>query len=126
MININRYSKIPIYEQVITQLEEIILKKEINADDPLPSIRSLSQELSINPNTLQKAYAELERRGVTYSVIGNGRFVSPQAIELLTSKKEDLFIEINALITQLTTSGWDIKAIIRKIETMHTGGTSND
>lgn len=126
MISINRYSKSPIYEQVITQLEKVILNKEINTDEPLPSIRTLSQELSINPNTLQKAYAELERKGITYSVIGNGRFVSPNAISILTTQKEALFNEINTLIDELLLSGWSLKDIINRIKNNFEGGFPND
>ncbi len=115
MININRYSKVPIYEQVIEQIQTAVLTGDIKANDPLPSIRALSQEISINPNTIQKAYAELERRGISNSVIGSGRFVSPDAMEIISRSKQGLFDDINKLVSELLVSGWTVDGIIERI-----------
>ncbi len=65
----------PIYEQVVEKLETLILKGVLEPDSQLPSVRSLAAELSINPNTIQKAYTELERQGFIYTVKGRGGFV---------------------------------------------------
>ncbi len=65
----------PIYEQVVEKLETLILKGALEPDSQLPSVRSLAAELSINPNTIQKAYTELERQGFIYTVKGRGGFV---------------------------------------------------
>lgn len=73
MFQIDRFGRTPIYEQIIDQTQRLILSGALNAGDQLPSVRTLSRELSINPNTLQKAYAELERRGICISAPGNGR-----------------------------------------------------
>lgn len=77
MFTIDKYSRVPIYEQIIEQVEMHIALGDLAPESLLPSVRSLSVELSVNPNTLQKAYAELERRGLCYSVPGNGCFISP-------------------------------------------------
>lgn len=66
----------PIYEQVIAKLKRLILKGVLSKDEQIPSVRSLAMELSVNPNTIQKAYAELERQGYIYTVKGRGNFVS--------------------------------------------------
>ena len=79
MFNIDKMSRTPLYEQLIEQFESCILSGDIGEDGKLPSVRYLSQHLNINPNTLQRAYAEIERRGLCYSVPGNGRFISPDA-----------------------------------------------
>lgn len=65
----------PIYEQVVEKLETLILKGVLEPDSQLPSVRSLAAELSINPNTIQRAYTELERQGFIYTVKGRGGFV---------------------------------------------------
>lgn len=83
MLDIDRYSEVPIYEQVISQIERGVLLGLYRGGDMLPSVRALSQELSVNPNTLQKAYAELERREICYSVPGTGRFIAQNASEKL-------------------------------------------
>ena len=66
----------PIYEQVVSKLEELMLLGAMKENEPLPSVRSLAMELSINPNTIQRAYAELERQGYIYSIKGKGSFVA--------------------------------------------------
>lgn len=65
----------PIYEQVVEKLQELMLLGVLEEDDQMPSARSLAMELSINPNTIQRAYGELERQGYIYMVKGRGSFV---------------------------------------------------
>ena len=72
MITIDYKSRQPIYEQIIDKVKELIIAGVLKRDDQLPPVRQLAQELAINPNTIQKAYAELERQGVIYSMKGKG------------------------------------------------------
>lgn len=65
----------PIYEQIVEKLQELMLLGVLEEDGQMPSVRSLAMELSINPNTIQRAYAELERCGYIYTVKGRGSFV---------------------------------------------------
>lgn len=76
MIVIDYRDKRPIYEQVTERFETLILNGILEPDEKLPSVRNLAVELSINPNTIQRAYAELERRGLIYSAKGKGNFVA--------------------------------------------------
>lgn len=66
----------PLYEQVAERLRELMFKGALPQDAQLPSVRSLATELSINPNTIQRAYAQLEQEGYVYSVSGRGTFVA--------------------------------------------------
>ena len=66
----------PIYEQITEKYKLLILKGVLSPDEQMPSVRKLAMELSANPNTVQRAYAELERQGVIYTVKGRGSFVS--------------------------------------------------
>ena len=75
MIFIDYNDKRPIYEQVTEKIQTLILNGVLEPDSKLPSVRSLAMELSINPNTIQRAYSELEREGFIYSVKGRGNFV---------------------------------------------------
>lgn len=79
----------PIYEQVVEKFQTLILKGVLEPDEQLPSVRSLAVELSINPNTIQRAYGELERQGFIYTVKGRGGFVRYNE-DLLEIKKERL------------------------------------
>ena len=66
----------PLYQQVKDSLRRMMLTGLLESDEKLPSVRSLATQLAINPNTIQRAYAELEAEGYIYSVAGRGRFVS--------------------------------------------------
>ena len=74
MIKIDYRDARPIYEQVVDGIEGLALRGALPADTQLPSVRQLAMELSINPNTIQRAYGELERRGVIYAAKGRGNF----------------------------------------------------
>ena len=87
MINIDKQSRIPVYEQLVDSFEKEIILGIRQPDSIIPSVRALSVELGINPNTVQKAYLELERRNITYSVPGVGRFVAAEGAAIL---KKDL------------------------------------
>lgn len=76
MINIDLMSRTPIYEQVYNKIVELILKGILQENDQIPSVRSLAKDLGVNPNTVAKAYSELERDGIIYSLSGRGSFIS--------------------------------------------------
>ncbi|WP_308754101.1 GntR family transcriptional regulator [uncultured Anaerotruncus sp.] len=77
MLSLDLQSRQPIYEQLVRGLSELVSLGALAPDEQLPSVRSLARDLGVNPNTVQKAYQELERSGVIYSVAGRGSFVSP-------------------------------------------------
>ena len=74
MILLDYKDRRPIYEQVVSKLEELMLLGVMKENEPLPSVRALAMDLSINPNTIQRAYVELERQGDIYTVKGKGSF----------------------------------------------------
>ena len=67
---------VPIYRQIIQQIEYAILSGRLRPGDRLPTIRSLAVELKTNPNTIAKAYGELEIRGILATQVGSGTFIS--------------------------------------------------
>ena len=75
MIILDYKDRRPLYEQIVDKFSDMILKGVLKPDEKLPSVRNLAMELSINPNTIQRAYMELEHRGFLYSVKGRGNFV---------------------------------------------------
>ncbi|MBE5956031.1 MAG: GntR family transcriptional regulator [Lachnospiraceae bacterium] len=76
MIILDYKDRRPLYEQIVDKFSDMILKGILKPDEKMPSVRNLAMELSINPNTIQRAYMELERKGFVYSVKGRGNFVS--------------------------------------------------
>ena len=105
MFEIDRYGRTPIYEQIIEKTSRLISAGILKAEDQLPSVRTLSEKLSINPNTLQKAYSELERQGICYSVPGSGRFVSKNAAEIVQARALTLLDEVEGLSRRLNAAG---------------------
>ena len=76
MLTLNYRDSRPIYEQIKDGLRRMIVTGAMAQDEKLPSVRALATQLSINPNTIQRAYNELEAEGYIYSVAGKGSFVS--------------------------------------------------
>lgn len=97
MIVIDSRDKRAIYEQVMDRLSDLMLIGALEPGDKLPSVRSLAVELSINPNTIQKAYIELERQGYVYSVKGVGSFVADMDV-IKENKKSIIYKDLEELV----------------------------
>lgn len=97
MIVIDSRDKRAIYEQVVDRLSDLMLIGALEPGDKLPSVRSLAVELSINPNTIQKAYIELERQGYVYSVKGVGSFVADMDV-IKENKKSIIYKDLEELV----------------------------
>ena len=114
MIILDYKDRRPIYEQVAEKLEELMLLGILGENEPLPSVRRLAMELSINPNTIQRAYAELERQGYIYTVKGKGSFVAENSV-MKEKRKKDLLIQVSEVIDEairLGISGEEIKNMV--------------
>lgn len=98
MITIDYQSKLPLYEQITQRFQTLILRGVMKPDTQMPSVRTLAVELSINPNTIQKAYSLLEQQGYIYPVKGRGNFVSDSSA-LVQQKKDSLLDEFKRLVT---------------------------
>lgn len=85
-INIDASSGLPIYLQIVSHIKAAIATRRLAPEDPLPSVRQLATELRVNPNTVARAYLDLEIEGVIYKRQGHGTFVSAQGVEM--SKRE--------------------------------------
>ncbi len=79
MFQLDLKSRKSIYEQVVDHLKELIISGVLQAEEKLPSVRELSKTLTVNPNTIQKAYRELERQGYVYTSPGLGTFVADRS-----------------------------------------------
>ncbi len=99
MILIDYKDRRPIYEQVVEKMSELMVRGILEQNSQLPSVRSLATELSINPNTIQRAYAELERQGYIYSVKGRGSFVAENH-QIREQKKREIFIRLGKLVEE--------------------------
>jgi len=100
MISVDYRSRTPLYQQLVDNIEDLAARGFLPPDSQLPSVRALAMELSINPNTIQRAYTELERRGIIYSLPGRGSFMSGSPESLLQAKRERLRAQITSLMRE--------------------------
>lgn len=114
MIIIDYKDSRPIYEQVVEKFKTLILKGVLQPDDRMLSVRNLAMELSINPNTIQKAYAQLEWEGYIYSIKGRGNFVAGTG-KLLEERKKSYIEKILMLSKEAEEYGIDREEIILEI-----------
>ena len=118
MFRIDNQSRTPVFEQIVKQAEEYVRTGILNPGDKLPSIREMTSLIGVNPNTIQKAYNELDRRGVTISVAGKGCFISKNISEVMKSAAIDKLPEFERLAKELIDSGItekELTDIIKKV-----------
>lgn len=89
----------PIYEQVVDKFQKLILTGALEPNTKMPLVRSLAVELSINPNTIQRAYSELEREGFIYTVKGRGNFVAYDE-SLLRYRKDEIYRKLEEIVRE--------------------------
>jgi len=92
-ILISHNSKEPIYEQIVKQIKKSILASELQAGFALPSMRNMAKDLDVSVITTKRAYEELEKAGLIYSIVGKGSFVAEQNIEMMKERKQKIFEE---------------------------------
>ena len=124
-------SRVPIYRQLVGQIREAIARGRMKADERLPSVRELSRELVINPNTVARVYTELEREGILNTRPGLGVFVAQPRNELTKKvRKERLTCLVDGLLTEavhLGFTGEEVSGVVaERMEKFQFGeGTGN-
>ena len=122
MFSINYRDSRPIYEQIVDELRKMIISGVFAPDEKLPSVRELAQQLAINPNTIQRAYRELETSGYLYSVPGKGNFAGDRR-EVDEGRKRVLLASIRAAAGELRYLGVPEETILRALSE---GGEQDD
>ena len=97
MVHLDYRDGRPIYAQIIDGLRQQIVSGVLRPGDKLPSVRELAATLAINPNTIQRAYAELERRGCIYVIKGKGSFVAENSA-MKENRKRELMVQVSEMI----------------------------
>ncbi len=112
MYNIDLQSRTPIYEQLYKKIVELIMKKELKPNDQIPSVRILAKDIGVNPNTVSKAYQQLEHDGIIYSLAGRGSFVAK--IDK-SSIKEKAFLNFDTAVTEAVNVEITIVELIERL-----------
>ena len=118
MILLDYRDKRPIYEQVVEKLEQLIVGSALEPDSKMPSVRSLGVDLGVNPNTIQRAYNQLEQEGYIYTVSGRGSFVAPES-EWRDDKKRKVISEWQELTKRTRLAGLSKEELIRELERIY-------
>lgn len=119
MIFIDYNDKRPIYEQIIDRFQTLIVNGALEPNMQLPSVRSLAIELSINANTIQRAYSELEREGFIYSVKGRGNFVRDNK-SLAEKQKNKMLMDLKSQIEICKAFGIEQEEILSYVSELYT------
>ncbi|SDL91163.1 GntR family transcriptional regulator [Sediminibacillus halophilus] len=129
MFDLDVRSRKPIYEQLVDKLKEMIINDVLQVDEKLPSVRVLAQQLTINPNTIQKAYRELETQGYIYSVKGKGSFVNQLVKTENSEELQKVKAQLEKLIAEAMFFGMtkdELQALINEIEDQGKRGDRDD
>lgn len=119
MYQIDNQSRNPVYEQIIEQIEKYVLTGILKPEDKLLSVRAMSMELHLNPNTVQKAYTELERKGLIYTSPGKGTFISGESLDILKQDKRQKMNELVPVIRELSLAGVKKSEVIEMVEKIY-------
>ncbi|WP_077305458.1 GntR family transcriptional regulator [Terribacillus halophilus] len=126
MFELDLRSGKPIYEQIVDKFKELIINQVLETDEKLPSVRELAQQLTINPNTIQKAYRELENQELIYSVKGRGSFVNAIRVQVDPQKVMHMQEELKKLLTEALFIGMTADEIRSVVENLLQNGGGSD
>lgn len=105
----------PLYEQIVDKFQTLILSGALEPNSRMPSVRSLAVELSINPNTIQRAYSELERTGFLYTVKGKGNYVA-YSDSLKDVRRQEILEKLRELKKEALNMGMTVKELTAFLE----------
>ena len=126
MIQLNYRDSKPIYEQIKDGLRRLVMTGVVKKDEKLPSVRELATQLSINPNTIQKAYRELEQEGYIYTVAGRGSYAA-ESKDVTQGRNKELMDKFDELVKELLYLSEDKDSLIQRIEELaQVGGAGDD
>ena len=117
MINLDYKDGRSLYIQIRDGLKELIINGALEKDEKLPSVRELSVELTVNPNTVQRAYRDLENRGYIYSIAGKGNYVSGADEE--KRDIEELFKKLYSILKELSYAKADKQQVLNAVNNIY-------
>ncbi len=124
-INLDPGSGIPFYRQIILQIEMAVADGRLGPGAQLPTVRGLAVELSVNPNTVARAYNELEIRGLVSTQHGTGTFISDREVALSDTERNEILAQlVRGFVGQASSYGFTVDELITYLNTYREGGHS--
>ena len=115
MFQIDLKNRKAIYAQVVDNFKRLIISGALKPEDKVPSVREMAATLTVNPNTVQKAYRELESQGYFYTVLGQGNFIAAPKQDETSAEIEALYQNLFNIVQELVFLGENISSIVGKI-----------
>lgn len=132
MIQIDLQSRVPLYEQLQEQIIRLSMLGILDENQQLPSVRALAREVGVNPNTVAKAYQQLEQQGIVYTVSGRGSFVSPDVLSLQSLRQaalQEVLDAVDKALSRGVSPQQLLDAICQQLDSLspcNQGGTQDD
>lgn len=132
MIQIDLQSRVPLYEQLQEQIIRLSMLGILDENQQLPSVRALAREVGVNPNTVAKAYQQLEQQGIIYTVSGRGSFVSPDLLSLQSLRQaalQEVLDAVDKALSRGVSPQQLLDAIHQQLDSLspcNQGGTQDD
>lgn len=124
MIQLNYRDSKPIYEQIKDGLRKLVISNSLSANEKLPSVRELAASLAINPNTIQKAYRDLEGEGYIYTITGKGTFVAERK-EVFETRQHQLLGQFDEIVEELFFLSVKKTELAARMDNLAKGGENN-
>lgn len=120
LIEVSLEDGVPIYRQIVNQVKYLVASGQLSPDDELPGVRTLAEQLQITPNTVVKAYRELEQEGLIYKRKGAGTYVSDVASPLARKEQKRILTQrADALLADAQQLGFSVEEVRELIEKRH-------
>ena len=132
MIQVDLQSRVPLYEQLQEQIIRLSMLGILDENQQLPSVRALAREVGVNPNTVAKAYQQLEQQGIIYTVSGRGSFVSPDVLSLQSLRQaalQEVLDAVDKALSRGVSPQQLLDAIRQQLDSLspcNQGGTQDD
>ena len=124
MFQIDLKCRKAIYAQIVDNFKRLVITGALQPDEKVPSVREMASALTVNPNTVQKAYRELENQGYFYTVLGQGNFIARPKQSEVSADVADLYQNLHNIIRELIFLGEDASNIVASIENLQLEGGS--
>ncbi len=116
LINLDYQSRLPIYEQIVLNIERYVALGILKENEQIPSVRALASSIGINPNTVKKAYDELETKGIIVTISTKGTFITKDIKKVIDNKINNEIEDIKEKIANLEKLGISKKEILKRLE----------
>jgi len=122
MFQLDYRDRRPLYEQIKDKIKNLIISGILKPDERIPSVRELAQTLTINPNTIQKAYKDLETEGFIYSIRAKGNFVTPREAAAQYPRRLELLRQLEKTVAELMYLHEPVEQVVETVHSIYKKG----